>query len=199
MKPRNRQSHAANYQVTHPTEFPAPTGAVVGREPALDSGVAAPRVDDATRGSRHPWNGLFGRAAPAGRVRDGQDGRNEPPADPRGIRTTPFEANAKLQVTASDRISGTHNPNQRVSARPPDPTTPHLLRAHQPVPPSGLNHPDNSQPNTGEVSFDASAPRPHAISTSRNDHARTPERVSGTRRIRTRAPGTNQWSQKPAR
>jgi DNA invertase Pin-like site-specific DNA recombinase len=50
-------------------------------------GVAAHRVDDAARGSRHLWNDLFGRVAPTRRSRAGQDGRNEPQADPRSART----------------------------------------------------------------------------------------------------------------
>ena len=35
---------------------------------------------------------------------------------------------------------------RRLPARPTDPTTPHLRRTHQRVPPSSLNHPDNGHP-----------------------------------------------------
>ena len=52
--------------------------------------------------------------------------------------------------------------SRRVPARPADPTTPHLRRTHQRVPPSSLNHPDNGQPMRKHVSFDA--PAPHATS-----------------------------------
>ena len=59
------------------------------RSGVVASDGARPRVDDAGRGSRHPWNDRCDRAARAGRSRGGQDGRSGPPADPRSAQITP--------------------------------------------------------------------------------------------------------------
>jgi hypothetical protein len=68
-------------------------------------GNAAPRVDGATPRSRHPWNDPDVRAAPTDRSRVGQDGRNEPPADPRSTQTTPITPTRNTRSTHPDEFS----------------------------------------------------------------------------------------------
>jgi hypothetical protein len=55
----------------------------------------------------------------------------------------------------SHRSLGQRAPKQcrrrRVSAGPIDPTTPHLHRTHQRIPPGSLNDSDNGQPNTNAL------------------------------------------------
>src|SRR5207253_9692210 len=73
------------------------------------------------------------------------------------------------------------------SRRPPgqaDPTTPHLQRIHQRVPPRSLNHPDNGQTESKSFSSDAPPPAtpPATPIADPNRHERVAERVSGTHR-----------------
>src|SRR5439155_17875881 len=65
-----------------------------------------------------------------------------------------------------------HSRNRRVPAWPTDPTTRQLRRAHQRVPPSRLNHPDNGQPLTNGPPSPRRAPPP--IWKQTNDAAHRP-------------------------
>ena len=67
------------------------------------------------------------------------------PTAPTRIRRALQHAPTAPQLRAT---RAQHCRSCRVSARPADPTTPHLQRTHQRVPPSSLNDSDNGQPIT---------------------------------------------------
>ena len=74
------------------------------RSADVRSGVAGPRADGATRGSRHPWNDPAGRAAPTGR----SAGRRPHIHSPRSQPANPDPSPTNTQINSPDRISGTH-------------------------------------------------------------------------------------------
>src|SRR2546423_1033388 len=120
-----------------------------------------------------------------GRHRTPRTLRPDPHLEPPPPRTAPPRVRRALQhapTAPQPRPTRTrHARSRRVPARPPDPTTPHLQRTHQPVPPSSLN--PRQRPTPHELCLTSTRPLP----TPRSDikhrgWSPTAERVSGTHR-----------------
>ena len=116
-----------------------------------------------------------------GRHRAPRAPRPHPHLEPPTTRTAPARVRRALQhapAPPQPRPTRTRRSrSRRVPARPTDPTTPHLRRTHQRVPPSSLNHPDNGPPAPTNPDSPAD-PRPR--SGEPTVPHRSPNRVSGT-------------------
>jgi putative transposase len=89
--------------------------------------------------------------------------RPDPHLEPATPRTTAARVRRALQhapPAPQPRATRTQRTRScRVSARPADPTTPHLQRTHQPVPPSSLNPPTTANPTPASATSER--PLPH--------------------------------------
>ena len=106
--------------------------------------------------------------------------------EPTTPHTTPARVRRALQHAAAAPLPQStrteRRRGRRVSARPTDPTTPHLQRTHQRVPTSSLNASRQRPNRPGDVDFDAPAPPARVGHHPRRRRSRA-DHVSGTDRL----------------